>query len=323
MTKPQVVASTAPAKPPAQPFGTQIVLPAAVEKIVEASKPSVVSAATTPEKPVAPKAKPVEPPKSVPASQPSTIAVVAKEAAPKTELAVKPIAVAEVAPKKPATLESEKPIAVEPKLVAPRPTPPLEARGESKQVEKPTAKPAPATTESKPTKTAPGLLSEEKIVGKVPTLKAEKEEEIQPATPEVAAPPPRPAIPPMYVVMISPELAPAAKVGGLGDVVYGLARELEIRGNSVEIILPKYNNMRYDHVWGLTKVHENLWVPWYGGAINTSVWFGFVHGRKCFFIDPHSNDNFFNRGVYYGQNDDIMRFGFFCRAALEFMLKTG
>ena len=34
------------------------------------------------------------------------------------------------------------------------------------------------------------------------------------------------------------------------------------------------------------------------------------------------NDNFFNRGAYYGQNDDVMRFAFFCRAALEFMLKT-
>ena len=122
--------------------------------------------------------------------------------------------------------------------------------------------------------------------------------------------------------MITPELAPVAKVGGLGDVVYGLSRELELRGNAVEIILPKYDCMRYDHIWGLTRTYENLWVPWYGGAINTSVWFGFVHGRKCFFIEPQSRDNFFNRGVYYGHNDDVLRFAFFCRAALEFMLKT-
>ena len=127
----------------------------------------------------------------------------------------------------------------------------------------------------------------------------------------------------MFVVMIASEMAPVAKVGGLGDVVYGLGRELEMRGNAVEIILPKYNNMRYDHIWGLTKTYENLMVPWFGGAIHTSVWFGFVHGRKCFFIDPHSADNFFNRGVYYGHNDDVLRFAFFCRAALEFMLKTG
>ena len=45
----------------------------------------------------------------------------------------------------------------------------------------------------------------------------------------------------MFIVMISTECAPVAKVGGLADVVYGLGGELEIRGNSVEIILPKYS----------------------------------------------------------------------------------
>jgi starch synthase len=48
-----------------------------------------------------------------------------------------------------------------------------------------------------------------------------------------------------------------------------------------------------------------------------------VHGRKCFFIEPHSGDNFFNRGAFYGFKDEIMRFAFFSKAALEFMLKTG
>ena len=144
-----------------------------------------------------------------------------------------------------------------------------------------------------------------------------------PTAPEPPPAPPKTAVAPMFVVMISPELAPVAKVGGLGDVVYGLARELELRGNAVEVILPKYDCMRYDHVWGLARSYENLMVPWSGGMVPTTVWFGFVHGRKCFFIDPHSAENFFNRGVYYGHNDDVMRYAFFCRAALEFLLKTG
>jgi starch synthase len=127
----------------------------------------------------------------------------------------------------------------------------------------------------------------------------------------------------MFVMMVTPELAPVAKVGGLADVVFGLSRELELRGNAVEIILPKYDCMRYDHIFGLCKTYENLWVPWFGGAIHCTVWFGFVHGRKCFFIEPHSSDNYFERGVIYGHDDDVMRFAFFSRAALEFMLKTG
>jgi len=127
----------------------------------------------------------------------------------------------------------------------------------------------------------------------------------------------------MFIVMVAPECAPAAKVGGLADVVYGLSRELEIRGNHVEIILPKYAGMRYDQIWALHVDYEDLWVPWGGGVIHCSVWFGFVHGRKVFFIDPHSDEAFFDRGGYYGFEDDPQRFAFFSKAALEFMVKTG
>ena len=125
----------------------------------------------------------------------------------------------------------------------------------------------------------------------------------------------------MHILMVSAECAPVAKVGGLADVVFGLSRELEIRGHDVQIILPKYDCMRYDHVWGLHVTYRDLWVPWHGGAIRCDVWFGFVHGRKCFFIEPHSEDRFFERGQYYGFRDDVERFAFFSKAVLEFMLK--
>jgi starch synthase len=126
----------------------------------------------------------------------------------------------------------------------------------------------------------------------------------------------------MFIVTVASECAPVAKVGGLADVVYGLSHELEIRGHSVEIILPKYDCMRYDHIYGLQEVYSDLWVPFYDHHVHCSVFFGLVHGRKCFFIEPHSNRNFFNRGIYYGHRDDPERFAFFCRAALEFMLRT-
>src|SRR5512137_3014086 len=108
----------------------------------------------------------------------------------------------------------------------------------------------------------------------------------------------------MYVVMVTPECAPVAKVGGLGDVVEGLSNELQIRGNAVEIILPKYDCMRYDHIWGLNKTYSDLWVPYHDQHVRCDVYFGFVHGLKCFFIEPHSHQNFFNRGVFYGHHDD-------------------
>ena len=127
----------------------------------------------------------------------------------------------------------------------------------------------------------------------------------------------------MYVVMVASECAPAIKVGGLGDVVSGLAREVELRGNAVEIILPKYDCMRYDQVWGMQVCYQDLWVPWFSHKIHCTVHFGFVHGRKCYFIEPHSDDNFFNRGAVYGFPDEQMRFAFFSKAALEFMYQSG
>jgi starch synthase len=99
----------------------------------------------------------------------------------------------------------------------------------------------------------------------------------------------------LYVVMVAPECAPAAKAGGLGDVVSGLSRELELRGNAVEIILPRYASMQYSDIWGLQPSYHDLWVPWYEGAVRCTVWFGYANGRKCFFIEPHSAADLFGR----------------------------
>src|SRR5262249_741891 len=126
----------------------------------------------------------------------------------------------------------------------------------------------------------------------------------------------------MYIVQIGSECAPAAKVGGLGDVVYGLSRELQNRIHWVETILPKYDCMRYDQIHGLEKAYHDLWVPWYGGAIHCTVWKCVVDGIRCFFIEPHSADHFFERGGYYGYSDEALRFAFFSKAALEFLFKS-
>ena len=123
--------------------------------------------------------------------------------------------------------------------------------------------------------------------------------------------------------MVAPECSPAAQAEGLGDVVSGLSRELELGGHAVEIVLPKYDCMRYVHIGGLHLTHEDLRVPWYGGAIRCPVWFGFVHGRKCFFIEPHSRDHFFNRGAYHGFADETLRFALFSKAALGFLPQSG
>ena len=100
----------------------------------------------------------------------------------------------------------------------------------------------------------------------------------------------------MYIAMVSSECAPVAKVGGLADVVHGLARELLLRNNAVEVILPMYDCMRYDRVWGLDKCYSNLWVPYYDHWVRCDVFSGSVDHIPCIFIKPLSQENFFDRG---------------------------
>lgn len=158
------------------------------------------------------------------------------------------------------------------------------------------------------------------LAGAGPEPEGSPEAEHWSAPEPLPAPAPHPAL---FVVHITPELATVAKVGGLADVVFGLSRELAIRGNHVEIILPKYATLRYDQVFQMQEAYQDLWVPWYDGAIHCTVFFGFVHGRKCFFIEPHSQDDFFNRSSIYGFRDDVLRYAFFSRAAMEFLWKAG
>lgn len=126
----------------------------------------------------------------------------------------------------------------------------------------------------------------------------------------------------MHIIHIAAELAPICKVGGLADVVQGLSRELGTRSNLVEIILPKYKHLRYDLIAELTKSHEGLMVAWQQRQIACTVYKGYVEELTCFFIEPHSEDNFFNREDCYGEPDDTERFAFFSKASMEFLHKS-
>lgn len=124
----------------------------------------------------------------------------------------------------------------------------------------------------------------------------------------------------MQICMITSEMAPAAKVGGLGDVVSALSREMLKKGHSVEVIMPMYSCMRYDQIEDLHCVYEELWVPHYGEWRAEKVFQGTVDGVTTFFI---TGGHYTQRDAVYGYDDDLFRFTFFSRAALEFMFKTG
>lgn len=125
----------------------------------------------------------------------------------------------------------------------------------------------------------------------------------------------------MHIVHIASELAPIAKVGGLADVLLGLSRELSWKGYDIDIIIPKYDCMNSTEVRDLNIDYEDL-ISYYDGAWHrNTVWVGWVENLKVYFIEPHNTRHFFNRGCFYGCEDDLDRYLYFSRAALEFLLK--
>lgn len=124
----------------------------------------------------------------------------------------------------------------------------------------------------------------------------------------------------MYVVMIAPEISPAAKVGGLADVVVGLSRQLMDMGHTVEVICPMYSCLRYEQIDNLHEVYEELRVPHFNEWKSEKVFNGTVSGISTFFV---TCGHYTQRESIYGYDDDLFRFTYFCRAALEYMYKAG
>eukprot|EP00793_Prasinoderma_coloniale_P005070 PRCOL_00000831-RA len=122
--------------------------------------------------------------------------------------------------------------------------------------------------------------------------------------------------PPMHIMHVAVEMAPIAKVGGLGDVVTSISRAIIDAGHQVEVVLPKYDCINYDAVRDLREEGGFQF-----GGTYVRIFRGEVVGVPTYFLAPDSG--IFNVGCVYGRNDDAGRFGFFCNAALDFMLATG
>ena len=114
----------------------------------------------------------------------------------------------------------------------------------------------------------------------------------------------------MKIVHFSSELAPVAKVGGLGDVLHGLSRALLAEGHDVEVFIPKYDLINLDQIVGLKLTHS---------FEKYSIWHGTVENIPVRLIE---SGDLFNRSAIYGCADDALRFTSFCKYALDFLERT-
>ena len=119
----------------------------------------------------------------------------------------------------------------------------------------------------------------------------------------------------MHIVHIATEFAPLCKVGGLGDVVTGLSRELTGLGERVEIILPKYNFVKLNFQVEVSSFYVNE----KNTSIDNTMWKAESEDCSLHFLESHHPHQYFNREKIYGYDDDTPRFIYFSKAVVEYL----
>lgn len=118
----------------------------------------------------------------------------------------------------------------------------------------------------------------------------------------------------MKILMVSSEVAPYAKSGGLGDVLGALPQALAKAGNEVAVVLPKYGAIKEEF---LNQMYYKffIYVPLGWRNKYCGVFELIRDGVKYYFID---NEYYFGDNELYKWND-LERFAFFDKAALEIL----
>jgi len=121
---------------------------------------------------------------------------------------------------------------------------------------------------------------------------------------------------PLKILVVSAEVAPFAKVGGLADVAGALPKALRALGHDVRVVMPRYGTIDVDK-HGLRKILTGLAVPLADQPVPADVFTGRIgHEIPVYLIE---NAQFFGREGMYGFWDDDARFVYFSRAALEML----
>jgi starch synthase len=129
----------------------------------------------------------------------------------------------------------------------------------------------------------------------------------------------------LSIAHVASEMAPLAKVGGLGDVVAALAREQSRRGHRVVVVLPRYRDLALPADWTVSDLGGTR-VPW--GIGHEPATFAIAESPgaelRVLLVDHAGERKFFDRPGLYddprtreGHPDNPERFLFFARAALE------
>lgn len=122
----------------------------------------------------------------------------------------------------------------------------------------------------------------------------------------------------LKILLVSAEVAPFAKTGGLADVAGSLPKALATMGNDVRIVMPKYKIINdtqtlFDFP---VQVGERKETAVLRQSTIEAEWGETEKTIPVYFID---NYHYFDREGIYCHPDDAERFAFFCCAVLEML----
>ena len=115
----------------------------------------------------------------------------------------------------------------------------------------------------------------------------------------------------MRIAMLSSEVVPFAKTGGLADVAGALPKALGKHDVDARVILPLYQQI--DRSLLNDSVIEDVPVQWRGQIRPTRAYQSNAAGAPAYLIDAPEH---FGKPSIYGYSNDHERFAFFSRAAL-------
>ena len=136
---------------------------------------------------------------------------------------------------------------------------------------------------------------------------------------------------PLKICMVSSEVVPFAKTGGLADVVGALATEFARLGHDVCVLLPAYRQV--DALGDQVVDYARLAVPTAQGLVEARIQertgpHSHVTGSGRLRVLTVRHDAFFSRSGLYQEAghdypDNLERFAFFCRAVMELLVHFG
>jgi len=125
------------------------------------------------------------------------------------------------------------------------------------------------------------------------------------------------------VTMVSSEVVPFSKTGGLADVVAGLSGALSASGHDVSVITPLYRGVDRTE---LRRSNVELHVPLGDDLVSARVWEAHsAQGVVTYFLDI---PELYDRSGLYGEGgvdfpDNARRFAALARGALELLVERG